>query len=150
MYQRWWLFYIFFPQYSCVRSGSTKFDVNGKALFTTSGSDFAWRILYIVILSEVLLRKVNFKIDVIDRNDIPAWPQTDLMLWFTDANQFWGPELLVIPAGRFTSTMFKVSSLQIVNDWKYKWTENFRHPFKFNFKNVFFWNIITETRERKF
>ena len=36
-------------------------------------------------------------------------------------------------AGRFTSTAFKVSSLQIVNDWKRKWTENFRHHFNFNF-----------------
>ena len=40
------------------------------------------------------------------------------MFWVTDANKFWWPELLVISAGIFTSTTFKVSSLQ-----NFQWLE---------------------------
>ena len=47
-------------------------------------------------------------------------------------------------AGRFTSTTFKVSSLQIVNDWK-QGPENFRHHFNFKFyKCIPFRKIFTK------
>ena len=58
------------PQFPSVRSGSTKFDVNDKALFTPNEIYIALRILYIVILSKVLVREANFNIVVLLRNDI--------------------------------------------------------------------------------
>ena len=56
-----------------------------------------------------------------------------VVFWLTDANQFWGPALLVISARRFTSTTFKVSSLQNCQWLETQMNRKLQTPLQFQF-----------------